>query len=406
MEASTSPTWLPESPSGRSGIAGGGDGVQDGARLAFGGAAAALLDGCVLENAAYWRGMLEHGPVAMAENFDVQAGVVRCGGDAFPVAVHDGGRGMAFPCSLHTQYVAYPRDELALVPDRRQRALARVGIAALDVLFRVAGLDRSVQWNGWLLSTNLHPPGLKRAIGPVTRSLAAAFPRHAILMRNIHGLEDPGLPAAFAGAGYALAASRRIYFFDGRSRAYLAKDTVRRDIKALARLTEYTQVDHGDFTDADVPRITALYRQLYVEKHSRLNPRYTERFVGRALRGRWMEFRGLRHVSGRLDGVFACYTEGGTTSTSFIGYDTTLPDQAPLYRHLVTMLLQRVGERGQLLNYSSGAGEFKRRRGAEAVIESNAVFVRHLPAGQRAAFGVFLGLLERYGRPFLEKNEV
>lgn len=404
MGASTSPTWLPESLAEAPGIRSAGS--QTGERLAFGDAAAALLDGCLLENAAYWRGMLEKGPVAMADNFAVRAGVVRSGNDAFPVAVHDGARGMAFPCSLHTQYVAYPRDELSLVPDRRQRALARVGLAALDALFRIAGLDHSVQWSGWLLSTNLHPPGLKRAIRPVTRCLAQAFPRHAILVRNLHALEDPELPDAFVEAGYAMAASRRIYFFDGRTRAYLAKETVRRDLKALARLDGYTQVEHADFTEADVPRITELYRQIYVEKHSRLNPRYTEGYVARALRERWMEFRGLRHSSGRLDGVFACFSEGNTTSTPFIGHETRLPDLAPLYRHLFTMLLQRIGERGQLLNYSSGAGEFKRRRGAEAVVESNVVYLRHLSAGRRAAFGLFLHLLERHGRPFLEKNDI
>jgi hypothetical protein len=56
------------------------------------------------------------------------------------------------------------------------------------------------------------------------------------------------------------------------------------------------------------------------------------------------------------------------------------------YRLLVAMLLKRVAEEGTLLNYSSGAGDFKRRRGGEGCLEFNAVYTRHLPIEQRLPF--------------------
>jgi hypothetical protein len=293
-----------------------------------------------------------------------------------------------------------------LVPIAWQRRIAGVGLTALDGLLRLAQADRVAQWSSWLLSTNLHGPGLAHDIPAVTRALVSEFPQHAILVKNIHGFEDSTLPAAFEDAGYELITSRQIYFFDGRSRDYVQKSTVKRDWKALSQLSNYRPVEHDQFTQQDIPRITDLYRKLYLEKNSWLNPQYTEDFVGRAWKERWLEFRGLRHESGRLDGAFACFTSGTTTSTPFIGYDTDLPSELGLYRHLVSLLLQRLAERRWLLNYSSGAGDFKRRRGGHAVIEFNALFHRHLPAPRQAAFRAIAGLANRWGKRFLEENEV
>ena len=55
---------------------------------------------------------------------------------------------------------------------------------------------------------------------------------------------------------------------------------------------------------------------------------------------------------------------------------------------LVAMLLKRVAEEGTLLNYSSGAGDFKRRRGGEGCLEFNALYTGHLPFSRRLTFSL------------------
>lgn len=59
-----------------------------------------------------------------------------------------------------------------------------------------------------------------------------------------------------------------------------------------------------------------------------------------------------------------------------------------------------------LLNYSSGAGEFKRRKGGEPCLEWNALYTRHLPAGRRMTYSILGLLLNRFGRRFLEKHKI
>jgi hypothetical protein len=104
-------------------------------------------------------------------------------------------------------------------------------------------------------------------------------------------------------------------------------------------------------------------------------------------------------------GIWGYFTLDHTlTTVPFIGYDTTLPPESGLYRQLFLGIHREVNDRKQLLNYSSGAGDFKRRRGAVPVVEFNAVFDRHLPERRRMAFRIAAVLLNRLARPWLEAN--
>jgi hypothetical protein len=232
------------------------------------------------------------------------------------------------------------------------------------------------------------------------------FTGHALVVKNVHDREKAELPGLFLEAGFRLIPSRKIYFFDGREAAFMARSNVKQDLNALRKLTEYRTVEHDEFSLDDAPRIARLYEMLYLEKHSRLNPAYTPFFVRNALEKRFLEFRGLRHKTGRIDAVFGCFKRGGIVTTPFVGYDTSVNQEVGLYRLLVAMLLKRVAEEGMLLNFSSGAGEFKRRRGGQGCIEFNAVYVRHLSARRRLAFALLEGGAQHFGRRFLSGNAV
>ncbi len=411
MAASTSPTLPAEPPSAiatappqpRAGPAATPAGPVE---VGFGSEAARWLDGLGTELSRYWRNFLVRASTDLAANLRTRPGVARFADAWFPVTVNQRPEDNAYPCSLTTQYVAYPLGELNLVPTRRQRALARLGLHGLQWILALAQADRVVQWNSWLLSTNLVPAGLPPAVGPITRALCRAFPTHAVLLKNLNLAQHAELLRLLVEQGYVLITSRQVYLFDGRTGAFRQRNTVKRDRKFLVEQPHYASVEHHGFSEADLPRVLELYRLLYLDKHSRLNPQYTDAFVSAAWRERWLELRGLRHPSGRLDGVFGCFRMGDVTSTPFIGYDTALPQETGLYRMLVAMLLERVAEEKLLLNYSSGAGDFKRRRGGQASIEFNALYSRHLPAPRRAAFALLGTLANRLGRRFLEENQV
>jgi hypothetical protein len=374
--------------------------------LWFGQEALDAVEGVSEPNAEYWRMFLECGPKQLAPNLDTRCGIVGLGAGFLPVTVNHAEADNSYPCSLLTQYVRYPLGEMRLLKGVLSRIAARAALKGLGALLEIGHIDRIVQWNSWLLSTNLLPPLSSEVLEATTQTLVRAHPREAVLVKNIHGRDDASLPELFLKAGYELFPSRKIYFFDGRDARFLARSSVKQDLAALQKLRNYEQVEHHDFCVEDVPRIVRLYEMLYLEKHSRFNPKYTLLFIQKALEKRLLEFRGLRHASGRLDAVFACFRRGGVLSTPFVGYDTALAHEPGFYRLLVAMLLKRVAEEGALLNYSSGAGEFKRRRGGEGCIEFNAVYSRHLPLERRLPFWVLGQCAQHFGQRFLSGSTV
>jgi len=357
-------------------------------------------------NADYWRLFLKHEAQALAPNFKTRAGIISSGSSFSPITVHNNEPDNSYPCSLQTQYVQYPLSELGLMRSRGLRLVGALGLRALGNLLKYGLVDRSVQWNSWLLSTNLQATDNKIDEENATNVLLKTFPDHAVLVKNMHGFRTAADLKRLYKIGYQLVTSRQIYFFDGNNPTYLARSDVKRDLKALRSLQDYRQVEHHEFCAADAPRITDLYRMLYLEKHSHLNPRYTILFVQNALEQKLLEFRGLRHTSGKIDAVFACFRRGDVTSTPFIGYDTGISTEHGFYRLLVAMLLERVAEQKLLLNYSSGAGEFKRRRGAEAAIEYNAIYTRHLPLKRRLPHLLLEQAANQLGKRVLIENQI
>lgn len=353
---------------------------------------------------AYWRRVVTES-FRPAVNLNGLAGWVSHGDFGCPITLHDRRCNDSYPVSLMTQYLDYPRTELDLLPGGAFRLAARFGLLAFEGLLRAAQAEKTVQWNSWMLSTNPVPEGLADSIRAVTTELTRTFPGHAIVLRNVDEVGAPGLAKQLVQSGYRLLTSRMVYYFDARNRAWKASSTLRRDLKEFAGDTRYRWVTPLEISTSDAGRIAALYRMLYLEKHSLLNPQYDETFVRGAIRDHWLEFHGLRDRSGRLVGVFGFFTlDGRLTTVPFIGYDTSMPTESGLYRRLFTGIHREVSERVQLLNYSSGAGLFKRRRGGVATVEWNAIHDRHLPARRRMAFRTAGLLLNRIARPWLEAS--
>lgn len=374
--------------------------------MSFGWAAYETIRCSGLPNADYWRYVLERGSLGLAANLTAEPGILGDGSDFIPVTVDRDEDETSYPCSLYTQYVRYPRGEIRLLGSGLTRGVARVVLRGLGAAMDAARVRRVVQWNSWLLSTNLLPPLADHVVATNTSLLATRFPKHAVLVKNVHGREDPDLPLKFTDNGYHLLPSRLIYFFDGKNPTFLKKSNLRQDLAALRKLGNYEPVEHHEFHPEDAPRVLRLYEMLYLEKHSQLNPRYTVDFIQKALKQRFLEFRGLRHSSGRIDAVFACFRRGNVLTTPYVGYDTSNTERHSFYRLLVAMLLKRVAEEGLLLNYSSGAGEFKRRRGGEACLEFNAVYTGHLPLARRLTFAALSACMRTPAAHLLSRVEI
>ena len=314
------------------------------------------------------------------------------GSTVVPFLVPSKRRGSSYVCSPYAHYIGYPRDELAKLHGPLERVVRRLGLSAAGALCRATRFDDVVYVNNWLLSTNPAPRLSGDDVLTITRTLTRSFPRQAIVFRSVNRRLDPEYAAALEDQGYVMVPSRQVYLLDCQSAAVRQNENIRRDRNLLDK-SGYAVLTAASMTHDDIARLAFLYRGLYLEKHSRLNQAFTERFFTILIDARILEFAALRR-DGRIDAFTAFYHRPGLVTGALLGYDTSLPASAGLYRQAVALLIRAATERAAMLNLSGGARSFKVFRGAVACVEYDAVYLRHLPRWREPAWR----LMKRAGR--------
>lgn len=289
----------------------------------------------------------------------------------------------SYVASPQSAWVRYPAAEAARHLPNPLRPLVPVAAATLAALVRLAGVDRAAILGNHLLSTNLLPAWSADALRPAMLNLTQRHPEIPLAMRSLCPDLQPTLATALRSLGWKLLVARQIYIANPADPALWKHNHLRKD----QRLLDDTAVDvvfPDEITASELPRLRELFRQLFIDKHSPLNPDFTPAFFAFCLRSGFLELYALRY-QGQLVGVLGLYARQGWLTTPLIGYDTALPQSLGLYRRLMALLYRQARERGLRLHLSSGADAFKRARGGVAHLEYTGIYAGHLPARQRLA---------------------
>ena len=339
-------------------------------------------------------------------NLSTEVGLRQIGRHLLPVTINSGPHPTCYLCCPSVAYIDYARDELRHFAEHLMLSGMLDGLLKLGYpLIRAAGLDRQVQINNWLLATNPIPDVARDALQAATQAIAREHPGHAVIWRSLNDFSDREAMRIFRDAGYRMYPARQIYMFDCRdAEPRLGRDE-KRD-RALLDEAGLALVAPEEFRDDDFGRAQLLYRHLYLEKYTWLNPQYTAAFMKAAHAGGILEFRGLREADGQLAGVIAFFDSGRTMTAPVVGYDATLPQDTGLYRMLMALALKRARDRKMLFNMSAGAAAFKRNRGGIAALEYSAIYNAHLAATARMAASVVRTILEQVGIPVLRSFEL
>jgi hypothetical protein len=342
-------------------------------------------------------------------NLVTQVDVVEAGGLPLPVTINDGedraGHAEnAWICSPITTYGRYAAEESERLMPRVLRPLLRGAIGLTDAWMRHAQLDRAVAVNNWLVSTNLYPPAAAFDLDVLVHTCRDRWPDRAIWLRSLNTLQHADWLRAATSAGFALIPTRQVYVFRNLRRTRQHQN-LRRDLQWLDK-TPLTFVPHDAFTDADFAQAERLYAQLYLDKYSALNPRYTAAFLRAWHAAGLLECGGFRDAQGVLRAVVGVFGQGPLLTAPIVGYDTTWPQHAGLYRLLMAHVLRTTIARDAELNLSAGAAHFKRLRGGVPAIEMSAVYCRHLPPATRRAIAVLCTLTTRIGVPIMQRLQL
>ena len=277
--------------------------------------------------------------------------------------------------------------------------------APLSLLLHGAGLDRAVIIANQLISTNLYPRWQGSDLSAMSEQLCNTHPDRPLMLRNICPQVDPQLFAHLNEQGWILIPTRMVYLCDPAHEHVSKHNHVKKDARLLAD-GQVSVVSHEQLQVQDLLPLRDLFRQLFITKHSPLNPDFSLEFFQLCLETGFLELHGLRW-QGRWVGVLGLYAhaDSGWLTTPLIGYDTSLPQELGLYRRLMALLLDQAKQRCLRLHYSSGAAQFKRARGGVPALEYSAVYEQHLPQGQKRYLQLFAKTLQRCAPAILRRAD-
>lgn len=341
----------------------------------------------------------------LVRNVQTRWALLRVGEVTLPTTINDTEYKNSYVCSIYSGCVLYPQSEVKKIGNPFVECGILGLVKGMGPPLRAAKINRVVCVNNWLLSTNLYSRFDLALLPELTKFLTSRFPNHAIALRSLNRVSNGPLLERLSVAGYLLAPSRQVYFFDGESGDFLSKQNNTWDQKRL-KTTSYKVVPHDELRASDADRIEELYRMLYVDKYSLHNPQFTALMLEECRRRKLLTMWGLRDAKGRLDGIVGTFDRDGVMTAPVVGYDTSLPKELGLYRILMAIVLREAAHCKLRLNLSSGASHFKRIRGGAPCIEYTAVYCRHLPLPRRLAWQTLAGLTRYVGEPILRKYQL
>ncbi|MEQ1494066.1 MAG: hypothetical protein ABL932_26350, partial [Terricaulis sp.] len=340
----------------------------------------------------YLEAFANQGSTALITNLRTRVMGLRSGARVFPVTINDAEYGDAYVCLPHTAYALYAKEELRIVNAGPMTPALGLVASGAGALLRSAKINRVIHVNNYMLSTNLHGGWLGDEIDAIRDLLAAQYPDHLIAVRSLNTWSDAALWKRFADTGWKMLPSRQIYVTDDVKSDWTPHRDTRRDLAILSGVAEHIDPLQA-LRPGDAERIAQLYAMLYLDRYSKLNPAFTAAYIEMTHSAQFFHYRGLRGADGALSAVVGCFVRGGVLTTPIVGYDTARPASEGLYRIASAMLAQMAIEQGCKLNGSAGAADFKRNRGARAVIEYSAYFVDHLSFARRTTIGAIERLL-------------
>lgn len=306
-------------------------------------------------------------------------------GRTFLLAEPDPARPQTWLTSLRVAYGRVAREEAEAEAGGVQGAAFGLAARLAEAWLGATEADQVLFVNHPLLSTSLWGGWDGAGLGDALAVLRHGFPDRALAFRSLNAWSDGGLIERLKAAGARLLPSRVVWTVDDVAGEWLSKRDARRDLRLIER-GGYRIERPTRLPDADWARVRALYRGLYLDRHSLFNPDYSDAFLRAAMASRFLRFQTLVSANDEIVAFVACARSGGILTSPLLGYDLTQPQDRGLYRMAMVLPGLEARADGLRVNHSAGAGAFKRFRGAKPQLEYMALFDSHLPSWRRMGY--------------------
>ena len=291
-----------------------------------------------------------------------------------------------YTTSLRAHFFTYAVEECDRLGNRCLSVAGRLLLLPARILLSLMRSEEALFVGNNLLSTNLHDGQLEHQIEEL---LEASSGEELVVVRSLTKRLNQGLMDRLTRNGFTFVPARLVFLFDPESET--TRD-LKKDLRHY-RTTKlvWKRLEHA--TPEQYDRIAELYKLLYLEKYTPLNPHLTSAWIKQQHQFEALTIDILSDQSGFIVGVAGTITNGSMMTTPLLGYDSNYQTDGSLYRLLTTHLGVIAKKESKILHRSSGAEEFKLNRGAEPETEYIAIYGKQLSASRRLALSLFALLL-------------
>lgn len=343
------------------------------------------------------------GPQHYINNVNGKMLAMKVDDQVLPIMINDSEYHNSYVGSVYGQYISYGSQQLFNEYNILLSLGLKGGLEAFGKMLRWGEINKIVFVNNWLISTNLYPNLTRDQIELIRDFLIEKFPEHAIVFRSVCPYHMPDTYDYLKSSGFKMMLSRPVYFLNTKNDDIFETRIFKSDLRVLKN-TEYDVVEVKDTTKHDFSRLAELYRMLNVDKYSKHNPQFNERYIELILKNKLIGAKMIMKED-KVYGVLGYFYRNGVKTSPLFGYDTNQPKEHKLYRVMATLLALEAKKRNLILHQSSGAGTYKLLRRAEKYMEYSAVWSRHLPTKQRFIWNVLRNLVNGIATPILKFYE-
>lgn len=337
---------------------------------------------------SFYLPVIKSGSRVYVENSANQVDLIRINNFLIPVSIGSKMRlpNFSYVYSFDSQYFKYSREEVLKSTDysKSEKWLAKYGIPVSSGLHRSLKGRDMVFVNGLGLSTGLYPDLSANDWKMLISFLRKSYPDKAIIYRGVNDCTDSLAINLFEFNGMKAVASRRLLMMDPKAEKYKKKRPFQQDKKRWEKQEKLYWDVPETVGKKDAGVVLDYYRELYLNKYSKLNPNYTMDFVQKAHEAGVLKFMFLRKIENEeIVGVQAVMANHKTITTPFIGYQLDAPKDERYYPFMNHKLMELSIENELIFNMSSGADKFKEQRGGEQFVEYHYVDSDHLTLVKR-----------------------
>jgi len=240
-------------------------------------------------------------------------------------------------------------------------------INTLGKLSYFLGIDKTVFVGNYPISTSIWSAKQENEFLGIASKMRQSHPNYYIGVRNLLPHRHPELISQLKLLGYCGIPSRVIYEFDLRAEYTPMPSHLKRDLALLKKFNLDVEIS-TKLDQASLVQIHGLYQKIYLEKHSLLNPQYTIKFFEDIVNQGVMSCLLIRNLEKEIISFALLSSTDQTLSVPALGFNQLMGLEGS-YRILFAAIYSYAKNRRALLNYSSGAGDFKRKRGGVACLE-------------------------------------